>query len=387
MHTQKSTFASRRSPTALAVLLSLCFAGGCGGGETDSSSASATPGPDEPAQPSSPSPTEPEATSPSPSGPDSVAPTPTDNTPTAPLPTEPTTADASLPLIGSFLVSLVPPVESSGTPGFTSVQGSINDGAPLELTVWSHADDDPASGCELLTPSTPTCTDGCGTGSACVADETCKEHPVSRSLGEVKIIGLQTGDGLNELVMNPQKPKLNYNKPAATDVLFPPAAEGDLIVLTAAGGDYEPVQMAATGISPLEVLGPTTIPITGEEPLKLEWVAAGAGVSRIDIKIDISHHGGAKGKILCQVDDTGSLEIPASLTKGLIDLGFSGYPTIIVTRKGIGAAAVGPGRVELRLESMVERPLSIPGLTSCDSDAQCTEAGQVCLKDRRCGTP
>jgi hypothetical protein len=366
---------SGRARWAAAAALGFAVTLGCGSDDAGSNSAAASESDDGPA---------PAATD---DGPDPTddGPDPTDDGPTE-LPTQPTMADESLPLVGTFLVSLVPPVASTGTPGFTSVQGSVFDGPQNELTIWEFASSD-SNGCELLTPRTPTCATACGSTAACVEDDTCNPHPQSQNLGVITITGLKTMDGINEFAMNPQMPKLNYNKPVSVNVLFPPTDEGDIVLLASAGGDVGPIQIAATGISSLEVLGPEEIPIARETAMDLEWVPAAAGSSRIDVKVDISHHGGAKGKIVCQVDDTGSLSISADLVTGLIDLGFSGFPTVALTRQGVGSAAVGEGKVELRLESGVERPLEVPGLTSCIVDEDCPEEGHVCRNDRSCGAP
>ena len=67
----------------------------------------------------------------------------------------------------------------------------------------------------------------------------------------------------------------------------------------------------------------------------------------------------------------------------LLDLGVAGYPSVIVTRSATGTTTIAPGRVDLVVSSMVERPVTIPGLTSCTSDADCT-GGQTCQSDLTC---
>ena len=120
------------------------------------------------------------------------------------------------------------------------------------------------------------------------------------------------------------------------------------------------------------------------QPLQLTWTPAGQpALGRIELKLDISHHGGARGKIECDVPDTGSLEIPASQVSGLLALGVAGYPTIVVTRASTATAAVSAGVISLRILSPVERAVDIEGLSSCTKDAECP-TGQTCQTDLTC---
>jgi hypothetical protein len=113
------------------------------------------------------------------------------------------------------------------------------------------------------------------------------------------------------------------------------------------------------------------------QPTALTWVPPGqAGISRVQIVLEISHHGGYKGEIDCDVPDTGSFEIPATLVTALVNLGRAGYPTVGVTRHSTVAASAMPG-VKLRVLSYVERPVDT-GVISCGIGESMCPDGTTC---------
>jgi hypothetical protein len=157
----------------------------------------------------------------------------------------------------------------------------------------------------------------------------------------------------------------------------PACEEGEPVTATVAG-----VTLEATCITQLELTGPEPIPVMTGETVQVSWVAATAGDSRIRIGLDIAHHGGKKGQIDCDVPDTGSFEIPASLVTKLIDLGLAGYPTISVTRVSVGSDASQPD-LQLVLGSNVIRAVDT-GVMSCQETSECPD-GQECLDTKVCG--
>jgi hypothetical protein len=107
----------------------------------------------------------------------------------------------------------------------------------------------------------------------------------------------------------------------------------------------------------------------------------------VRVVIDISHHGGQKGEIDCELVDSGAADIPAALVDGLIALGVAGFPSLQVIRESVGATVVGQRRIELTLSSSVTRELQIPGLVSCDepgTKGACPD-DQVCQANWTCG--
>ena len=285
--------------------------------------------------------------------------------------------------IGAFQVRLAAPVAATETAeakdGYTSVVGKVYDGPTPEQLIWEEA---AAEGdCRLLKPRVPFCEQPCG-GSVCVEDDTCQDYPTAQSVGLVTVTGLQTESGEDSFVMEPIAN--NYQPPGDAKLLYPAFSEGGEIEFSADGGDFvSAFTLKAKGISQLEILN-ETIPVEKGNPVVLTWTPAGqSDISSIHVKLDISHHGGSKGKIECKADDNGSLEISSSLIGQLTDLGFAGFPTIVVTRSSTGSAEVSAGGIDLVISSQVEKAVQIPGLDSCNDDGDCPD-GQTCQTDLVC---
>ena len=285
--------------------------------------------------------------------------------------------------IGEFSLQLVAPAvdfQGGTTPGFTSLLGKVYRGTLPESLIWEKRTE--ASGCTLYTPRIPFCDPGCG-ASICVEDDVCRASPASLGVGRVTVSGIKTESGETSFTVDPIRN--NYLTPGTVRLPFPAFAEGDTIEVTTQGGDLAPFKLTTSGIAPLKLSGTGSYPLETGKPLDLKWIpAAGNGASRIQVKLDISHHGGTKGKIECDVPDTGSLAIPADLVDKLRNLGVAGFPTVMVTRSSVGSTITSGGRVDLRVYSYVESPVEIPGVISCSEDFEC-QRGKVCRDDKTCG--
>jgi len=287
-------------------------------------------------------------------------------------------ADGGTAALGGFVVSLVPAVlNAAGTetaPAHTSVLGKVYDGPLPATTVWTVIED--AGGCQLSTPAVPSCSPGCGGGAACVEGGRCVAYPVAQSLGRVHVVGLGVAAFDMDAISG------SYQPAASVMLPFPPFQEGDVVRMTAPGGALGPISIDSRGITPL-VFDQIAAPVVGQ-PLELTWTPPDRPeLGRIELKLDISHHGGAKGKIECNVADTGSFEIPQAQITRLIGLGVAGYPTIVLARVATGKAALPAGVVTLRVLSTVERAVQIDGLRSCTADNQCP-SGMTCQTDLTC---
>jgi hypothetical protein len=195
----------------------------------------------------------------------------------------------------------------------------------------------------------------------------------------VTVTGVKNSDGATEFTVEPTASFVYMN----SNLAFPPFAEGATVGLSAAGGDFSAFTISAKGINAMAG-APATLPIEKDKAASVTWTAAGAGsASTIEINLDISQHGGTKGMIVCNVPDTGSLQIPANLITALINLGVAGFPTIAIARKSVGSATVSAGRVDLVLTSSAEVSVEIPGLTSCNDEIPCP-SGKVCQADYTC---
>jgi hypothetical protein len=285
--------------------------------------------------------------------------------------------------VGFFDIKLVAPVAAtagtSATPGFTSMLGKIYDGPVPESLAWEQSQE--AGGCRLLLPHIPFCGAGCGS-AVCVADDQCVPNPATRDAGTVTVRGVRTEAGMTEFSLTPIRN--TYVNPAAIKLPYPAFAEGDELELSAAGAAVSPFSIKGTGIAPLELPDGMSYELVADQALALTWTPPGKpNISRVQVKLDISHHGGTKGKIECDVEDDGSLEIPATMVTELLSLGIAGFPTVALTRSSVGSTTIPEGRVDLEVYSYVERAIEIEGLVSCTENSQCGAMG-TCGDDKRC---
>jgi hypothetical protein len=283
-------------------------------------------------------------------------------------------------LVGSFVVSLV-----DAEPPYTSVVGVVNDKVPPEAVAWDVATT--AGDCRLLKPRVPFCTPACGGTAVCVADNTCEPYAVKQDVGTVTLSGrphLDRRDPASTLVF-PSSTIRTYQVPGTISLAYPGFAAGDTIAITATGSSFTPAfSISATAIAPLVVTNPDR-DLARDAPLDLTWTPpTGGGATEIFLKLDISHHGGSKGKIECTTADDGALTLSAAMVTELLDLGAAGFPTVILERRAVGSALTTAGRVDLMIGSEIERPVTVPGVISCDGDEDCTPPA-TCQSDLTCG--
>jgi hypothetical protein len=280
-------------------------------------------------------------------------------------------------LIGSFQVQVVADDEDPTT-GSTSVIGKVNDRPTPSAVIWDVATED--GDCRLEKPRVPFCDGGCG-AEVCVDDGVCQPYATGHSVGEVKLSGLMVMGGASELVL--KEIAKSYQPPAGTVFAYPPFAEGDAVAVHAAGGDYAGFDLSAKGVVPV-TFSSSDFELDEGKALELTWNGAtDPKSSQVHIKLDISHHGGSRGQISCDADDTGSLTISAALMTELISLGVAGFPSVILTRVSSGSAKIEVGRVELAVSSKTERIVTVAGYASCTEDTDCPD-GEVCQADLTC---
>jgi hypothetical protein len=287
----------------------------------------------------------------------------------APPPSE-TTDPASA--TGGFVIDLVP--ARDGKAAYTSVLGKVYGGSMPVPVIWSAREEQ--GGCQLLVPRVPFCSPGCGGAAACVEDGRCQDYPRAVNLGRVQVAGLGGAAFDMDAIAG------SYQPAASVALPYPPFAEGAAVSVTTSGGGLPALTVGSRGIAPLALTGAFTL--TSGQPLPVVWTPPqDPAASSIEVVLDISHHGGSKGKITCRVPDSGAFQIPASQVTELLALGVAGFPTIVVTRVASGTAALAGG-VTLRVTSSLERAVEIPGLRSCTSNADCP-TNQTCRADLTCG--
>jgi hypothetical protein len=295
-------------------------------------------------------------------------------------------------VIGNFDITLNAPVPASGdtpaNPGYTLINGIVaTTASPPSRTL---VEKETVGDCVLLIPSVPFCNPTCGSEAACVAINTksnagaCVAFPRARDAGKVTFTGLMTEPGSAPTVIPPDQSK-NYVPNADIKLSYPPFQEGAVVTMTAAGAEVPTFTVMTKGIRPLELIANGPIKIEPNQPMPLRWTAAGpAGSSRIEVLLEISHHGGFKGIVTCDTADTGSLDVPAKLITGLIGLGVAGFPTVSLTRKTVGYAQLADGRVALNAVSTRANDIVVAGFISCDDDKAPCPTGKTCGDDHLC---
>jgi hypothetical protein len=311
------------------------------------------------------------------------------------------TADAGgntvLPLVGRFtvLTKVANYEEDSPNQASTDVTGELDDDPTpnLEATTPVAAPADATPGCAVyrvvpancdaiggcdINSQVPACAQAAMTGvrtCACVADNVCQPNPEKLNAGTVTVTGVTTATGATQYqLLNLDNAYVSANTPLA----YPGMVEGDPIRISAKGGVYGDFEIASRGIAPVQltnapyhILKDPTDP-TKWQALKVDWNLPGStDNAKIRLILDVSRHAGVVGYIICDVEDTGSLTISASLIDQLMDLGnIGGYPEINIIRSATGTTTVGPGKgkVELSVESRYERFPLIEGYTSCGID-------------------
>jgi hypothetical protein len=176
--------------------------------------------------------------------------------------------------------------------------------------------------------------------------------------------------------MDPKTAAFAYQPPMTLP--HPPCQEGAEVRATS-----DTLTLESTCIAQLELTVDETPEVRAGEGVLVSWVPPGvADVSRVHIVLDVAHHGGKKGEVVCDVADTGSFEIPEPLVTSLVNLGLAGYPTILVTRIA-GAPGTAEPDVALTIASPIERLVNT-GVASCTDDTECPD-GQSCRVDLTCG--
>lgn len=269
-------------------------------------------------------------------------------------------------IVGTFSVQMK--VDKS----MTAVVGQVADGPVPANVIWTTKKTE--GDCRLETPTSPFCEEGCS-GEVCVADGKCQPYPTSHSVGEVTLSGVRLEGGGTELTL--KEIAATYQPPAGTSLAYPPFGASDTIEVHAAGKDYPKFDLSTKGVDPI-TLSTTDFALDPTKPFVLAWDAAtDPQASPVHVKIDLSHHGGAKGLIECDVADTGSLTISKEMIAELIGLGVAGYPSVVVTRTSLDTAQLDHGKVRLEVSALVERYLTTPGVQSCTTDDDCSD-GKTC---------
>jgi hypothetical protein len=281
---------------------------------------------------------------------------------------------------GLFSVSLV---QSDDTPSFTAFQGGVKNGID-PTRAWDESAKE--GDCRVLKGRMLVCSTPCAVGKVCAGSNMCVDEPTTQDTGTVTVTGL----GATQTVSFIAGQGYYATLPAGT--AFPPFAPDAQVLLKSTGGKYPALSLAGRGVEPLEFAG-TGLLIARGKPLAVSWTAPKkAGSSRIHVSMDIAHHGGIASRLECDVADTGSTTVPATLINKLLDQGMAGFPSINLTRQTLDSTMLAPGCVEFAVASARERSLDVEGVISCTGNPPCPDGekctfcpmGQTCQTNLSC---
>ncbi len=256
---------------------------------------------------------------------------------------------------------------------FGVVQGAVRGGVVPTAIPSVVADD---GRCRLLERRNLACFPACVGVETCGESGTCIPFPRELSVGEVSIHGLT-----RETVMVPLAPGNSYFSPGADN---PPYVVETQIVLSAAGGGNLPAfQLFGVGSEPLPQ-APSWVLASGSD-LVLEWAAPTADVTTtVLVELTIDQHGITPLSLSCELEDTGSATIPASIVDRLIASGVTGFPNGRIMRRTADHVDLALGCVDFVVGSPFAASVSVSGFNPCDAPADCP-TGQTCnLALQRC---
>jgi hypothetical protein len=219
---------------------------------------------------------------------------------------------------------------------FSSISGKVEDGVqPVRLLEETLVDGD----CRLLRRPNPQCDPACTAAEVCDLDDTCVPQPTTQDVGEVTLAGL-----VDEVAMTPVEPGNNYFATGLSHPVFDPGA---LVTLTSTAGRYGELRLNGVGPESLTVLGDDWTVRAGA-PLTVSWNAPAAGVrTTVRLELNIDQHGLTPVTVVCELADTGTATVSATIVDGMFDAGSSGFPRGSLTRRTVDSQSVDDGCIEL----------------------------------------
>jgi hypothetical protein len=221
-------------------------------------------------------------------------------------------------------------------------------------------------GCRLLRRRILSCEPPCAPGETCGDRSQCVPYPLQRDLGIVTVTGL-----VREVVLEPRAPGNNYFD---TDLPTPPYRVGQAIGLRSTAGALGALELRGWGVEPLQLGAPARLTLERGRDLQVSWPPPREALTedtRVELRINIDQHGASPTNLVCELPDTGSATISATLVDALLNLGVSGFPNAALARRTADAARVPGGCVELEVRSPQAIEVRVGGHVPCTTQAQC----------------
>jgi hypothetical protein len=274
---------------------------------------------------------------------------------------------------GAIWLGLVAPGSmhpaGSGDVGYTAVYASVHDGVQRH-DQWITAAD--AGSCRLL--SRPTCAPTCAEPMFCATGNRCLGMPTLKDVGTISIRGLAVPLELTPL-------QRVYSRSILDP--FPPAVPDASIAVETSAGDYAPFSLEARAVEPLAFDG-ADLSVGHGRSLDVTWTPPtrpGAAHIMAMVALQPSVSG---PRIQCTFPDTGAASVPASLLDRLLDLGINGFPSFWLVRRTVTSTNIAPGCVELEVNAIVRRRLSVDGVALCSESSECPPP-LTCQTNYTCG--
>ncbi len=246
--------------------------------------------------------------------------------------------------------------------GFATATGQINDAViPATIRFESGTEGD----CTLWQKIVPYCEDACEADQACSHEGECIPYPTPQDVGTVSVSGLAAPMELTADSFG------NYWDTTSSYPLWEP---GSPVVLSAG----ELFSLRGFGVETLVVPDPVW-ELTPGQDMTVTWTA-GSHPAWVELTFNIDQHGLSPLTMICEVPDTGSATLPATLLEQLVNSGVSGYPSAWMRRRTADAVAIEQGCVDLQVYSHVAVDMGVEGYTPCSRDEDCPE-GQHCDMD------
>jgi hypothetical protein len=260
-----------------------------------------------------------------------------------------------------------------GQSDFGVVQGAVFEGVVPTAIPRLASEEGP---CRLLERRNLVCTPACVGSTTCGEDGACIPYPRQISVGDVTISGLTKPTNLS-----PQDPGNGYFAPGADN---PPFAVGSEVTLTAEGeSGREGFELKGVGSASLGTK-PSWLIERGKS-LSVLWQDGDPGArTRVTVELSVDQHGVSPLTLACELEDTGSASIPATMIDGLLDSGVSGFPNGRIFRRTADRVLLDLGCVDLLVGSPLAADVTVAGVVPCKKAADCP-TGQTCnVMQERC---
>ena len=245
---------------------------------------------------------------------------------------------------------------------YSVVSGEVLDGVvPSKILFEVGKEGD----CTLWQRKNPFCNPACAPNQACAQDGTCVPYPLPQDAGQVTIAGLT-------------KPvSMTYPNYYDTTVDHPPFTPGAAVTLEAKGATIPAFTLYGEGFAPM-VIPADKLVLKKGEPLAVSWTKDdSATVATVRVRVNVDQHGTSPVELICELSDTGSTMIPASLVDQLISFGVTGFPSLHVIRHTLDSADTGKGCVQFEVYSHRLADFQVADHLPCDAATPCP-VGYTC---------